>query len=314
MGVELAFVALELVDDHPKNPRIIRQKIVEGIAANLNGEYPKQHAMEVVLDVDRYRLISGHHRKRAAIKAGLDYVWVWVREIPEDEQAVAMFAANEQSEVDPVEWGLSLADEVEDGSGDGKTKGGVGEYAESHGVSHRTIQRCRHAGQVLGVAGGHTLNGVGSNPHELLLADSDSGRSSAVRHLAQIHRLPAGCWPEAVEILISWRRTGNNKTEGDIKVRVDRALAIQGVIEDEPEDLTKSRIEAFLSDIEKPSPTREQLRKKIGECFEKTIRALDDFNRTEPLQSSKSNSSNKTLYDKYFKQMVGMDAAGFKVK
>lgn len=41
---ELQQIPIGLLDDHPQNPRLVmREDVINGIAANLNGEFPQKH-------------------------------------------------------------------------------------------------------------------------------------------------------------------------------------------------------------------------------------------------------------------------------
>ena len=92
MGVELRSIGLDLIDDHPRNPRVcFREDVIEAIAAGLVDGFSDKHAVHVRPVGDRFELISGHHRKRAALKVGLEAIPCWVEEL--DDEAAFMEAA-----------------------------------------------------------------------------------------------------------------------------------------------------------------------------------------------------------------------------
>lgn len=79
---QLQLIPLAQIDDHPQNPRLVyREDVIAGIAANLNGEWPQQHALQVRPVEGRFQILSGHQRKRAAEKAGITAVWCWVESL-----------------------------------------------------------------------------------------------------------------------------------------------------------------------------------------------------------------------------------------
>ena len=75
-------IPLGLLDDHPQNPRLrVREDVLEAIVAGLADGFLREHAIRVRPLGDRYQIVSGHHRTRAAEKVGLDVIWAWVTEM-----------------------------------------------------------------------------------------------------------------------------------------------------------------------------------------------------------------------------------------
>ena len=104
---ELQQIPISLIDDHPKNPRVVlREDVIDGIAAAINGEFHKKHAVHVRPIGDRFQLISGHHRKRAAIKKGFASIWCWVEDMDDAKAFMELVTSNNQGELDPLEIGI----------------------------------------------------------------------------------------------------------------------------------------------------------------------------------------------------------------
>lgn len=188
---ELRLIELSLLDDHPKNPRVvIREDVIEGIVAGINGSFPQQHALHVRELDGRYQIISGHHRKRAATKKGLSEVWCWVEEMDDESAFMALATSNNQGELDPLEIGIHAFEAVPVAKGGRGKKGGLSEYAAKIGKKQNTVSEQRHAGEVV-------LN-VSVDRYLFL------GRA---QHLAAIHKLPKECWESAC----AWLASDNEK-------------------------------------------------------------------------------------------------------
>jgi ParB-like chromosome segregation protein Spo0J len=73
----LIMIPVENLDDHEKNPRVVlREDVVSGITAQIKLDgFKPQYALHVRKIGDRYQILSGHHRKQAAINAGIESVW-----------------------------------------------------------------------------------------------------------------------------------------------------------------------------------------------------------------------------------------------
>lgn len=173
-------IAISELEDHPQNPRIaLRGDVVSAIAANLDNGFDAAHSLIVRPLADGYQVLSGHHRKAAALKAGLTEVPCWVRELDDDAAYMALVTSNSQGELSPLERGIhfNLA---------GK---GTRDYARVTGRSPTGIVFESQAGKVFTYV----------NSIEKLNAESLSEKA---RHLSEIHSLPAECWPDAVKIML----------------------------------------------------------------------------------------------------------------
>lgn len=200
---ELRLIDLELIDDHPRNPRVaMRQDVIDGIAENLNGEFPKQHALRVRTVGDRFEIISGHHRKAGALKAKLKAVWCWVEELDDEAAFMELVTSNNQGELDPLEIGIHAFEAVPVAKGGrGKKGGGVGAYAARVGRAKSTLTELRNAGEVI----------VNCSVNRTVYM----GKS---QHLAAIHKLNRECWQEACEWLAK-----STESVKDVQARVELA-------------------------------------------------------------------------------------------
>ena len=171
--------------DHPQNPRIARREdVVDAISANLTDGFDAAHALIVRPHGDGYQIISGHHRKAAAMKAGIDAVPCWVRELDDEAAYMALVTSNSQGELSPLEIGMHALNCVALGEGGRGKKGGLSAYAEAVGKDRSNIRMYRDGAAV--------AEKVGINTH----------LSDKTQHLAAIHALPSECWADAVQTML----------------------------------------------------------------------------------------------------------------
>ena len=170
-------IALEKLADHPQNPRIsLRDDVVAAIAANLEGGFDPAHSLIVRPAGDGYQVLSGHHRKAAAIKAGLAEVPCWVRPLDDDAAYMTLVTSNSQGELSPLERGIHF----------NQCGLGVREYARLTGRNHAGIVFESQAGKVV----------------SQLTRDTLPKLHDKTQHLSAIHALPTECWPAAVQIML----------------------------------------------------------------------------------------------------------------
>jgi N6-adenosine-specific RNA methylase IME4/ParB-like chromosome segregation protein Spo0J len=198
---ELTLIRIDLIDDHPDNPRLVRrQDVIDAIAASLDVEYPREHAISVRPLDGRFQITSGHHRKAAAIKAGLADIWCWVRELDDAAAHMELATANNQGEMDGLEIGIHALQQVPLSKGGRGEAGGLSAYARQIGKQRQHVSSYRQAATVFrqitskGAPRGAPLSESADISPESLL-----GRS---RHLAAIHSLPDGAWLPAVQYML----------------------------------------------------------------------------------------------------------------
>lgn len=174
------------LQDHPQNPRLaLREDVVSAIVAGLADGFDPAHALIVRPLGNEYQVLSGHHRKAAAMKAGIDAVPCWVRELDDEAAYMALVTSNSQGELSPLEIGMHALNCVALGEGGRGKKGGLSAYAEAVGRAKQTVSELVAAARV-----------AENCPLErTVLMDK-------TKHLAAIHALPPECWPEAVRIML----------------------------------------------------------------------------------------------------------------
>ncbi|GAB6188157.1 DNA N-6-adenine-methyltransferase [Thermopirellula anaerolimosa] len=209
MSASLESLRLELVDDHPDNPRLVfRQDVIDAIAANLNGDrYPRKHAIHVRPAGERFQVLSGHQRVRAARKAGLEEIWAWVEPLDDEAALMELVLSNNQGELSPLEIGLHALKAVPLEKGGRGNAGGLREYARRIGKDESYIRQLRNAAEVIA--------SVDKLRSQLRSFDNKA------QHLAAVHRLPRSQWPEFVQWIAQ-----ANPTVAEVDQRVAKALRL----------------------------------------------------------------------------------------
>ncbi len=203
--VELKELQVIYLLDHPKNPRVmLRQDVVDGIACQLkeSGEFSQKHALHVRPVNDGYQILSGHHRKAAAVAAGLSSVWCWVESMDDDTAFMALVLSNSQGELDPLEIGIHAFEAVPLSKGGRGKKGGLSEYAEKIGRTQGLLSQVRNAGE------------VAKHISHLIGLDSFLGRA---QHLSAIHKLPREVWQAMAQWIVE-----RQPSVEQVKAMVDR--------------------------------------------------------------------------------------------
>lgn len=167
------------LQDHPQNPRLaLREDVVSAIVAGLSDGFDPAHALIVRPLGNEYQVLSGHHRKAAAMKAGIDAVPCWVRELDDEAAYMALVTSNSQGELSPLERGIHAVN-ADGGYGDTKR------YAELVGRPRSSVQLEKQAARV--------AKSCTCNFADLL---------EKTRQLAELHALPSECWPAAVQTML----------------------------------------------------------------------------------------------------------------
>jgi site-specific DNA-methyltransferase (adenine-specific) len=187
MAAKLQWIDLDQIDDHPKNPRVVmRQDVIDAIAACLIDDgFSEKHAIHVRPVGDRFEILSGHHRRRAAEQVRLDKVPCWVEEMDDDAAFMELATSNNQGELDPLEIGIHAFEAVPESKGGRGKKGGIALYAEKISKDRADVSRFRDAGEVAKTCG---------TSHRFI------GKAF---HLSAIHKLPSDCWHLAVDYLLA---------------------------------------------------------------------------------------------------------------
>ena len=188
MAARLEWIDLDMIDDHPKNPRVVmREDVIDAIAACLIDGFSEKHAIHVRPIDGRFQVLSGHHRKRAAEQVKLDKVPCWVEEMDDEAAYMALLSSNAQGELSSIEIGLHA---FGIGKGD-KWSGPKGKaYAAVIGKSAGAISQWKAAAEVFVFC----RDTVKFSQLNLI------GKMST--HLYAIHDLPRCCWQTACEWML----------------------------------------------------------------------------------------------------------------
>jgi N6-adenosine-specific RNA methylase IME4 len=202
----LKLLPLAEIHDHPDNPRLVyNEEVIEGIAANLNGAWPQPYALHVRPFEGEYQLVSGHQRKRAALKAELKEVWAWVEDLTDEEALMRLVTANLQGELSPLEIGLHVLRAVPLTEGGRGKKGGLNQYAKSLGKSHQYISLVRTAALVY---------------RHIETCKLTCRFLDRATHLAEIHSVPESAWLPLIESLLQ------SEADANLAWTVERTKAV----------------------------------------------------------------------------------------
>lgn len=184
-GAELVHVPLAQLTTHPNNPRLVmREDVIASISGQISEHgFSVAHGLLVRAVNGGFQIISGHHRKEAAQRAGLDAVPCFVEEMTEERANMMLVLCNAQGELSLLERGVHVLKTVpiDEKRGRGKT-GGIAAYADEVGESHQRLFQLRSAARVL-----EKLTKLQIN---LQLSDLLSKST----HLTAIHDAPEESW------------------------------------------------------------------------------------------------------------------------
>ena len=197
-------ISLDLLDDHPDNPRlIVRQDVVDGIAAQIEAAkkvFDPAHALMVRPQDGRYQIIWGHHRKLAAIQVDLDEVPCWVRDMNDDEAYLQLGFGNAQGEWKPIEIGLHAL---------GLPTRGLREYCRGMGKNTGDVSTYRQGATVLR----HLL--------DIKCLINQTLYVNKAQHLAAIHKTPKELWPMLAEWVVIENDKGKMPTVNQAQALCD---------------------------------------------------------------------------------------------
>jgi site-specific DNA-methyltransferase (adenine-specific) len=184
----------------------MRQDVIDAIAACLIDDgFSEKHAIHVRPVGDRFQILSGHHRRRAAEQVRLDKVPCWVEEMDDDAAYMALATSNNQGEMAPLEIGLHALERVGRGKAGRGKKGGLTEHANKIGKSQQYLSQLVAAAEV-----------AKSTTQVVELLDK-------AKHLFIIHDLPEICWVAACEWMLETDKCTVEKVEQQVK-RTNEAL------------------------------------------------------------------------------------------
>ena len=206
-------LAVNKLEPHPRNPRLIeRTDVVEAIRAQINGRFDPAHAILVrPIEGERYQIISGHNRVKAARGAGLAEIPAWVRELDDAAAYMLLLTSNAQGELSAIERGMHALNSGMD----------VKAYADNAGRLYTTVHHEACAARVASAASGQ----------HVLIGD--------FRTLVAIHVAPEWLWPALVEHMLAEHLTvertkklvaGVKECDEEPYWRLDCAAIARGVV------------------------------------------------------------------------------------
>ncbi len=159
-------IALSELHPHPQNPRLSpREDVIEQITAQIaTGGFDEAHALIVRPVEDGFQIISGHNRRVAAERAGLDAAPCWVREMDDATAYMALVLNNAQGELSPLEIGMHALHS-------GLT---IRDYAKGSGIAENTVGSRVKAARVASV--------------------TDIGDAEKWSQLIEVHSAPRWLW------------------------------------------------------------------------------------------------------------------------
>jgi site-specific DNA-methyltransferase (adenine-specific) len=246
MAAKLQWIDLDMIDDHPKNPRVVmRQDVIDAIAACLIDDgFSEKHAIHVRPVGDRFQILSGHHRRRAAEQVRLDKVPCWVEEMDDDAAYMALATSNNQGELAQLEYGLHAVELPE----------------ASRGKGNKGSKRLDYA-SLIGKSKGYVSQGVGAAKVVCVVKKFTAVNNlmDKAKHLYAIYAasLPEDLWPCIVAAMVrqDWRIEDVDHWTGKVK-EFDIPESCQGWIP------LLQLVESYLANKE-PSP--QSVKHLIGE-------------------------------------------------
>ena len=144
MTTEYKELDINLLDEHPDNPRIIyRDDVINSVAheIELNGKevLANDNALSVAPRNGRYIIYKGHHRFQGAKKSNLDTIYCWVNnDITDEEIYNALLLDNNQAELTPLERGKHAYNYTKKYSREGNS---VSKYADRIDEKQPTVSK-----------------------------------------------------------------------------------------------------------------------------------------------------------------------------
>lgn len=161
--------------------------MITAFAANMNGEFPKKHAIHVRKVDKTFQILAGHQRTEAAKRKHLDKIWAWVDDLDDEAAFMELVTSNNQGELSPLEIGIHALKAVPKAEGGRGKKGGLSENAALIGKTQQYVTQLYQAGEV-----------VADIPTTQVVGFLDKAK-----HLCAIHKPPKSCWQP------TWLATNN---------------------------------------------------------------------------------------------------------
>lgn len=216
-AARLEYLPPGAVRPHPKNPRVsLREDVVEAIRVSLAeaGSMSPEYAIRVRPVEGGHEIISGHHRREAAARAGLETLPCWVKEMTDDEAYMSLVLDNRQGELSPLEIGIHALEVVGRGKAGRGNKGGLSEYARELGREGGYVRELARAAEVV-------KSGARAPDLRSLL--------DKAKHLAAIHAADSSLWETLVKAMLAkgWSVKDTEHWVGKVKeFEIDDSWAV----------------------------------------------------------------------------------------
>ncbi len=211
---EFKTIPVSDLHNHPKNPRVLfRKSVVDSIAADLKvSGFKPANGILVRPHDGGYQVISGHHRKMAALQAGLIEVPCFVEDMTDAEAYRRLVKENKQSELAKIEIGIHALHCIPPGKvGAGRgNKAGLSEYSLDIDISESEVRRLRDAAEVFTKFTNEKSSDIGGFSVEEFLLDKHN-------YLSAIHSAPSESWPALCEYLLTAQDVTVAKISGKAK-------------------------------------------------------------------------------------------------
>ena len=142
---QVVMVPVERIDLHPDNrPLGISEEKIDQLEILIQHDgFDSSHPLVVRLQNERYQLVEGEHRFRAANKLGYEELPCVIRVMDDTEALIQLITGNIQSENKPLEIGLNALKVMQ--ANDKHLT--VAHYARRLGMSETSIRRYMHASE-----------------------------------------------------------------------------------------------------------------------------------------------------------------------
>ncbi len=143
---QVVMIPVERIDTHPDNRPlgINEEKIAQLQILIQHDGFDSSHPLVVRLQDERYQLVEGEHRFRAAKALGYEELPCVIRVMDDTEALIQLITGNIQSDNKPLEIGLNALKVVQAANEQGLS---VATYAQRLGMSETSIRRYMHASE-----------------------------------------------------------------------------------------------------------------------------------------------------------------------
>lgn len=202
---DIAWIPVSQLQPHPDNPRLIyRDDLIDTIAQSIqDGGFQPCYALLVRPLNGSYQIISGHTRTKAALKAGIDSLPCWIKEMDDKTALAELRKANRQGELSYRERAFHTFCSAKPSQGkkgeklDDGTFETIEAYAKDQGIPRKTASDEYKVGEL-----NEELRRTSAEVYERVNQyEANTGRSLGSHQLA-ISKAPRQYWQQLTELLI----------------------------------------------------------------------------------------------------------------